>query len=158
VLKVIVPKLPSRVALSTSTSPGEFMRDGTLPDGGSIESFGKTRYTSISTLWMLDSGVPSGINPVMVARLMLVVSVRIKSSAVSVSSFDALAGWESEPSRPSALPVLKVNESAQTGVISATATVSVAAMRCRWNVMAVLLDCMCAVSRGLLDRPLLRGK
>src|SRR6266568_8687145 len=53
-LKASVPRLPSRVAEATSTSPGEFTRVGTLPDGGLTESFGKTRYTSISTLVMLD--------------------------------------------------------------------------------------------------------
>src|SRR6266852_2407575 len=41
VLKTSVPRLPSRVAVSTSTSDGELTRVGTFPDGG-FESFGKT--------------------------------------------------------------------------------------------------------------------
>jgi hypothetical protein len=67
------------------------MRVGTLPDGAA-ESFGKTRYTSISTFVILDRGTPAGMRPAMVAVLMLVVSARMKSSAVSVSSLVALAG------------------------------------------------------------------
>ena len=54
---------------------------------------------------------------------MTVVSVRIKSSAVSVSSLPPLGGWDSAPSRPSGLPVLKENGAAQAGVASHTAAV-----------------------------------
>src|SRR5678815_1721387 len=74
---------------------------------------------------MLARGVPSGINPKIVALLMLVVWVRAKSSAVSVSSVPAPAGWDSAPRRPSGSPVLKKKGSAQAGVASPT----VAAMR-----------------------------
>ena len=41
-LNLSVPELPSRVAALISTSAGEFIREGTLPDGGLTESAGKT--------------------------------------------------------------------------------------------------------------------
>src|SRR5512139_3396921 len=58
---------------------------------------------------------------------MLVVSVRMKSSAVSVSRWRMLTGWDSAPSSPSGAPVLKKNGSAQAGVASPTPAVTVAA-------------------------------
>src|SRR5438034_5479403 len=60
---------------------------------------------------------------------MLVVSVRMKSSAGSVSSVPELGGWDSAPSRPSEVPVLKKKGSAQAGVASPTPAVTVAATR-----------------------------
>ena len=66
---------------------------------------GNTWYNSTSTLLIFVRGAFKGINPVMVARLMNVVCVRTKSSAVSVST--GLERSESAPSRPSGLPVLK---------------------------------------------------
>src|SRR6516165_6010262 len=71
---------------------------------------------------------------------MLVASVTIKSSAVSVSSFPELGGWDSAPSRPSGEPVLKKKGSAQPGVARNSATVSVAATRLSRNIIVVLLD------------------
>src|SRR5512136_422234 len=58
---------------------------------------------------------------------MVVVSVRMKSSAVSVSRLLTLAGWDSAPSFPSGLPVLKKKGSAQAGVASHAAALTVAA-------------------------------
>ena len=75
-VKASVPRLPSRVASSISTSAGEFTRVGTCAVenfGGpevrpTSECVGKTWYTSTSTFPMLASGVPEGtINPVIVA-------------------------------------------------------------------------------------------
>jgi len=57
---------------------------------------------------------------------MLVVSVRMKSSAVSVSGWSALAGWEDAPSNPSGVPLLKKKGSAQAGVASHTSAATVA--------------------------------
>src|SRR5215472_14879800 len=70
---------------------------------------------------------------------MLVASVTIKSSAVSVSSFPELGGWDSAPSRPSGEPVLKKKGSAQPGVARNSATFSVAATRLSRNIIVVLL-------------------
>src|SRR5262245_55532140 len=61
----------------------------------------------------------------MAALVMLVVAIRSKSSAVSVSSVPTPAGWDNAPSRPSGFPVLKKKDSAQAGVARAT----VAAMK-----------------------------
>src|SRR5438093_6641812 len=61
---------------------------------------------------------------------MLVVSVRMKSSAVSVSNFSEPAGWDSAPTSPSGSPVSKKKGSAQAGVAnvaSHTPAVTVAA-------------------------------
>ena len=68
--------------------------------------------------------VPDGINPVMVACAIVVVSVRMKSSAVSVSSAPGLAGRDSAPSSPSGFPVLKKNGAAQAGAASHTPTLT----------------------------------
>src|SRR5512143_2576964 len=73
---------------------------------------------------MLASGVPDGITPAMVACAMVVVPVRMKSSAVSVSRWPVLAGWDNAPSSPSGVPVLKKNGSAQAGVASHTPAVT----------------------------------
>jgi hypothetical protein len=62
-------------------------------------------------------------NPVIVAPLMTVVCVRKKSSAVSVWNVPELSVWESAPSRPSALPVVKEKGSAQVGVASTPAVI-----------------------------------
>jgi hypothetical protein len=58
----------------------------------------------------------------MVACAIVVVSVRMKSSAVSVSSAPGLEGRDSAPSSPSGLPVLKKNGAAQAGAASHTPT------------------------------------
>jgi hypothetical protein len=68
-------------------------------------------------------------NPEMVAPLMTVVLLRIKSSAVSVSSSPAPEGRDNAPSRPSGLPVLKINDAAEAGVASQTAALQVIAAR-----------------------------
>jgi len=73
----------------------------------------------------------------MVARLMNVVCVRTKSSAVSVST--VLERWDSAPSRVSGLPVLKKKVSAHAGVASYTPRVNVAAIKLTRNLMAILL-------------------
>src|SRR5260370_19795099 len=75
----------------------------------------------------------------MVAPVITVVSVRIKSSAVSVSSSPALGGRDSAPSRPSGLPVLKENVAAQADVASQTAVLNVTAARA--NFLMVILHC-----------------
>ena len=62
-----VPALPARVAVSISTSEGELLREGTFPEGGSIESRGKTWYISTSTSLMRSRGVPAGISSVIFA-------------------------------------------------------------------------------------------
>src|SRR6266550_1788852 len=79
------------------------------------------------------------INPVIVAPLITVVSVRTKSSAVSVSSFPGLSLRESAPSRPSALPVVKKKGAAQAGVASHAPAISSAAVKLTRNLMSLLL-------------------
>jgi hypothetical protein len=51
----------------------------------------------------------------------------MKSSAVSVSRWPALAGWDNVASRPSGVPVLKKNESARAGVARPTPAATAAA-------------------------------
>src|SRR5262245_49574925 len=77
---------------------------------------------------MLDRGASAGIRPVTVAPVMIVFSVRMKSSAVSASGFPALGGWDSAPSRPSAVPVVKKKDSAKAGVADKPA-INVTAVR-----------------------------
>ena len=84
-------------------------------------------------------GAFKGINPVMVAPVMTVVSVRTKSSAVSVSSFPGLSRWDSAPSRPSGSPVLKKKVSAQAGVASHTPAVIIADTKVTRILMSLLL-------------------
>src|SRR6266481_1044895 len=138
-VKLSVPKLPSRVAESISTSEGELARVGTFPEGGSTESAGNTWYTSTSTFPISAGVAPEGIKPKMVAPLMTVVSVRIKSSAVSVSSLPPLGGWDSAPSRPSGLPVLKKNGAADAGDASHTTVLNATTARANF-LMAILHD------------------
>src|SRR5215510_10921761 len=57
---------------------------------------------------------------------MTVVSCKMKSSAVSVSSFPSLARRESAPRRPSGVPVLNENPSAQAEVAKNPPTSTVA--------------------------------
>jgi hypothetical protein len=76
---------------------------------------------------MLETSNPAGINPWMVARLMTVASVKMKSSAVSVSRLPGLAGRESDPSLPSGIPVLKEKGSAVAGMPATRPTESAAA-------------------------------
>ncbi|TMG83465.1 MAG: hypothetical protein E6H78_12180 [Betaproteobacteria bacterium] len=78
------------------------------------------------------------INPVIVAPLMTVVAVRMKSSAVSVSTLPGLSLRESAPRRPSALPVVKKKGAAQAGVAS-TPAVIIAAVKLVRNLMSLLL-------------------
>src|SRR6185369_11742142 len=75
------------------------------------------------------SGVPGGIKPTMTAPLMNVAWDSMKSSAVSVSSVLDAVGWESAPSSPSGVPVLKERRSAQAGVASHSPRVDVRAIR-----------------------------
>src|SRR2546427_8301125 len=79
------------------------------------------------------------INPVIVAPLMTVVSVRTKSSAVSVSSFPVLSLRESAANRPSELPAAKKKGSAQAGVVSHAPAVNSAAVKLTRNLMSLLL-------------------
>src|SRR5215472_11691261 len=65
----------------------------------------------------------------MVAWLITVVSARMKSSAVSVSSFPGLAGRDAAPSRPSGVPVVKKKVAAHAGVASHAAMANMAAVR-----------------------------
>ena len=58
---------------------------------------------------------------------MLVVSVRMKSSAVSVSNFSEPAGWDSAPTSPSGSPLSKRKGSAQAVAASHTPAVTAAA-------------------------------
>src|SRR6185369_4634161 len=53
----------------------------------------------------------------------------MKSSAVSVSSFPELGRWDSAPSRPSGVPVLKKKDPARAGVASDTPAINVMAIR-----------------------------
>jgi hypothetical protein len=69
---------------------------------------------------MFPRGVPTGRSPKIVARLMTVVSVRKKSSAVSVSIFPGLGRRESAPSAPLGVPVAKKNGAAHRGVVRHT--------------------------------------
>src|SRR5258706_1226216 len=78
------------------------------------------------------------ITPVIVAPLMTVVSVRKKSSAVSVANIPELSLWESAPSRPSALPVVKEKGLAQAGVAS-TQAVIIADIKLNRILMSILL-------------------
>ena len=94
-----VPELAGAVgvAVPISTSEGDLSREGTLPDGGIVESRGKTWYTSISTSLMFVKSVLAGINPVIVALLITAVCCKTKSSAVSVSTS---RGWHGGTTRP----------------------------------------------------------
>jgi len=78
------------------------------------------------------------INPVIVAPLMTVVSVRKKSSAVSVSILFGLSVRESAPSRPSALPVVKKKGAAQAGLVSNPAVI-IADTKLARDLMSLLL-------------------
>src|SRR5438093_12983452 len=98
----------SGVAVSISTSAGELPRVGTRIVRDRSESRGKTWYNSTSTWLILASGIVLGtISPVITAWLMTVVSVRAKSSAVSVSIVPALGLRDSAPTRPPGLTVLE---------------------------------------------------
>src|SRR5215467_9059 len=114
-----VPLLESRVAEPISTSEGELTRVGTLLSKGP-ESKGKIWYNSTSTCVIFASGVPEGTNPIIVAWLITVVSGRMKSSAVSVSTLPALAGRDAAPNRPSGAPVVKKKVAASAGGASHT--------------------------------------
>src|SRR6266571_5265426 len=78
---------------------------------------------------MFDNGVPRGTKPTMVAWRMTVVSVRRKSSAVSVSILPALGRRDSAPSLASVFPVLKKKLSAHAGVASDNPIVNVAIIK-----------------------------
>ena len=54
-------------------------------------------------------GTPIGNNPVNVAELIVVASLKMKSSAASVSRGPLLDGLEAMPINPSGEPVLKLN-------------------------------------------------
>jgi hypothetical protein len=84
------------------------------------------------------SAVPEGTNPIIVARLITVVSGRMKSSAVSVSTLPALPGRDAAPSRPSGAPVVKKNVAAHAGVASHTPRANVAAVRLVRNFIQLL--------------------
>src|SRR6266700_2931129 len=156
---VSVPEFPARVAVPISTSEGELTREGTLPEGGKAESSGNTWYTSISTSLMLSRLVPCGTSPIIVALLMTVVGCRMKSSAVSVSSFPGLALRDSAPSRPSGAPGVKENGWAHKDAVAKTPRTSLAPVRFSVNfisllvVFNLLVVFICCRIHLLMDRP-----
>src|SRR6266545_1293608 len=136
---VRLPELLARVAESISTSAGELAREGTLPEGGLAESRGKTWYTSISTSLIFSRGVPNGTNPTILACLMTVVCCRIKSSAVSVSSFPGLARRDAAPSRPSGVPVVKEKGAAHKDVATNIPKASLAPVKLLIDLISLLV-------------------
>src|SRR5215471_839791 len=142
-----VPAVLDRVAVSISTSAGELTRVGTarvLKVGGpevrpTSESLGKTWYTSTSTSLILSTGVPVGISPTIVARVMTVVSCRKKSSAVSVSMLPGLGRRESAPSAPLGFPVLKKNGAAHRGVARHAVKANAAQIKLPRDITAFLI-------------------
>src|SRR5713101_3085491 len=79
----------------------------------------------------------------------------MKSSAVSVSSFPALARRDSAPSSPSGVPVLKKKGVAQVGVASHTPAVTTAATRLTRNSFRTLFMASIALrEKCLLDQGL----
>src|SRR5881296_314944 len=129
----------SRVAVSISTSAGELTRVGTRIVRDRSESRGKTWYNSTSTWLILASGIVLGtISPVITAWLMTVVSVRAKSSAVSVSIFPGLGRRDSAPSRPSGLPVLKKKCSAHAGSASPIPIIRIAVAKLNRDLMIII--------------------
>src|SRR6266567_581238 len=142
-----VPELLARVAESISTSEGELFREGTLPEGGLAESRGKTWYTSISTSLIFSRGVPNGTNPIIVACLMTVVCCRMKSSAVSVSSFPALARRDSAPSRLSGVPVVKEKGAAHRDVATHIPKASLAPVKLSFDLISLLVLLILFISR-----------
>src|SRR5438128_849018 len=128
-----------RVAVSISTSAGELTRVGTWIVRVVSESRGKTWYNSTSTWLILASGIVLGtISPVITAWLMTVVSVRAKSSAVSVSIFPGLGRRDSAPSRPSGLPVLKKKCSAHAGSASPIPIIRIAVAKLNRDLMIII--------------------
>ena len=79
------------------------------------------------------------INPVIVAPLMTVVSVRMKSSAVSVSSFPGSHSARALRVARPALPVVKKKGSAQAGVVKPHPAVIIADTKLARNLMSLLL-------------------
>src|SRR5262249_29171945 len=108
---------------SSATSDGELTLVGTFGVenvGGplvrfTLESAGKTRYTSTTTFFIAFVDARIGIRPVKAAPVMTVCWVSTKSSPVSISNFPALSGRAAVAMRPSGLPVLKTNVSAAAG-------------------------------------------
>src|SRR5215471_18859169 len=88
---------------------------------------------------MFASDVPAGTSPTIVASVILVVSLRRKSSAVSVSSAPELGGWDRAPSRPSGELVLKEKGSAQLSDAKDTVTATMTTTRLIRNIIALLL-------------------
>ena len=86
---------------------------------------------------------------------MIVLSVRMKSSAVSVSRFPALGRWDSAPSRPSGVPVLKKKKSAEAGVASDSQAIKQTAVRA--NFLIGLSEVYIQVSLALRAPVLSRG-
>src|SRR3984893_331926 len=115
---------------SNATSDGELTLVGTFGVeniGGplvlpTLESAGKTRYTSTTTFFISLVDAPDGIRPVKAAPVINVCWGSTKSSPVSISNFPALSGRVAVAIRPSGLPVLKTNASAAAGNGITTAT------------------------------------
>src|SRR5262249_29617927 len=114
------PMGPENLRSSSATSDGEFTLVGTFGVenvGGplvrfTLESAGKTRYTSTTTFFISLVDAPNGIRPVKAAPVINVCWVRTKSSPVSISNFPGLSGRAAVAIRPSGVPVLKTNVSA----------------------------------------------
>src|ERR1700730_7381675 len=108
---------------SNATSDGELTLVGTFGVeniGGplvlpTLESAGKTRYTSTTTFFISLVDAPDGIRPVKAAAVINICWVSTKSSPVSISNFPALSCRVEVAGRPSGLPVLKTNASAAAG-------------------------------------------
>src|ERR1700730_329019 len=120
---------------SNATSDGELTLVGTFGVeniGGplvlpTLESAGKTRYTSTTTFFISLVDAPDGIRPVKAAPVINVCWVSAKSSPVSISNFPALSGRVAVAIRPSGLPVLKTKSAAAADSgITAAANVSAA--------------------------------
>jgi len=67
---------------------------------------------------MFVSGVPDGSRPVKVALVSEVAALRVKSSAVSVWMWLALAGRDSVPINPSGAPVVNEKGVAEAGEVA----------------------------------------
>src|SRR4029077_8439920 len=137
---------------SSATSDGELTLVGTfgVENAGTVsgplvrptlESAGKTRYTSTTTFFISLVDAPNGIRPVKAAPVISVCWVSTKSSPVSISNFPALSGRVAVAIRPSGLPVLKTNVSAIAGNgITAAANVSAAIPVRAFNGMSVIIS------------------
>ena len=97
-------------------------------------------HLDLNLLDILSPGVPpKGTNPIILACVMTVVCCRMKSSAVSVSSFPGLARRDSAPSRPSGLPVVKEKGAAHRGVATHIPKASLAPVKLSIDLISLLV-------------------